>query len=204
MPRRRLLVAAAGAGIAVVAAVVAVTALAGPDDRGRATTAAPGAASLRPLREPVVPARLGGDVAVSRERRAERAFAAAGPSSLVSAARVYRLQRGIDVEGSLQAAVLRPEVAGRGEEVVVDVLASLGGGGFRPARFGAARGYRLTLPDQQLAIWFTPDLRGYVLLVTRRSFTQADEVFAEILATQVGRRLDGPVVPVPDPRQGLS
>ena len=52
-------------------------------------------------------------------------------------------------------------------------------------------------------IWFTPDLRAYQLLVARKGFADADELFTGLLALQQGEDADEPTVPVPDPRRGL-
>lgn len=159
---------------------------------------APGAVPISPP-----PNRIG-DIAVEREARAEAAFARAGRSSLVAQGRVYSLRAGDSVEGSLQTVVLSSELAGRADEVVDEVIRSLGGGGFQPTRFGRSRGYQLTLPEQRLLLWFAPDLRSYQLLVARNSFDRAPAVFAAILAQQQGQSVDDAVVPVPDPRRGLT
>lgn len=201
---RRQMAAAAVAAVVLITGAVALAQRGGGGGRDAPLIQPdPGDVPLGVLPDPLVPDRLG-DVVLQREPKAEAAFAKAGASSLVAAGRVYSVRVGDAVEGSLQAVVLRPDVASRGDEVVDDVLDSLGGGGFAPVRFGRERGFELRLPEQRILLWFTPDLRAYQLFVARASFARAGEVFGGLLAAQRGETVDAVPVPVPDPRRRLG
>lgn len=201
--RRQAAAAAVAAVVAIAGAVTLVQRDTGPRSSMPTVVLPPSEAPVGALPDPLVPDRLG-DVVLQREPKAEAAFTKAGESSLVAAGRVYSVRVGDAVEGSLQAVALRRDVASRGDEVVDDVLDSLGGGGFTPVRFGRERGFELRLPEQRILLWFTPDLRAYQLFVARASFDRAGEVFGALLAAQRGQTVEAVPVPVPDPRRRLG
>lgn len=189
---RWVLPTAAGTVVAVLASVVAVAVT-----RDEPPPAAPVA-----LPNAVAPASVG-DVELVREADAEQAFVRARATSLAGDGRVLSLRQGDVVQGSLQVVGLVAEADTRDRRTRQEVLQGLGRGRFEPGRLGEERVFRIVLPEQRLLLAFDPDGRGYSLMVTRAAFTQADAVFAAVLAFRRGERPGTIVdVPVPDPRRG--
>ncbi len=159
---------------------------------------------------PALPARVAptalGDLRFQPELVAQRAFAAAGDTSLAEDGRVFSIRQGDVVQGSLQVAGLKPEVDVRANKVRQQVLAGLGSGRFTPARIGEERVYRVRLSEQTLLLAFAPNGRSYTLMVTRSAFRDPERVFSALLAYARGEdtpSLQGTTdVPVPDPRRG--
>nr|MDP9102284.1 hypothetical protein [Actinomycetota bacterium] len=153
------------------------------------------------LPDVVAPARVG-DVQLVAEPAAQRAYRR---SALVQDGRVFSLHQGNVVQGSLQVAGFPTGIDTRSARVRQQLLFGLGAGLFTPARLGDERIYRLDRTEQVLLLSFAPDGRSYDLMVARGRFTQADEVFAAILAFRRGAGTAGPLapdVPIPDPRRG--
>ena len=158
------------------------------------------------LPSPAVPDAIG-DITFQREPTAEVPFEEAGEAALVTAGEVYSVRVDGAIEASLQIAAFRPGLQPREEEVRAGILQSLGGGRFEPIRVGDDRIQVLESIEQRLLLWFSPDGRYYELMVARRSFDDAERLFAAILATQRGETvedLDGIIdTVVPDPRRGF-
>jgi hypothetical protein len=152
----------------------------------------------------VAPGRVG-DVELRPEPTVEKAFAEAGPSTILAEGRLLSVRRGDDLEGSLQVAAFKPGITAAEGRVRRAVVKSIGRGQFRLTRIGSLRAYVLDLPEQRFLLWFPPDGRSYDLLVTRSTFDQADRLLTQVVAYQQGRQGaqdERPVVPVPDPRRG--
>ena len=194
--RRRLLPVA---GVLVLALAGGATALG-----LRGGTPAPTGPAL-PVR--VAPTTLG-DLRFQPELAAQRAYAAAGDTSLAEDGRVFSIRQGEVVQGSLQVAGLKPEVDVRANKVRQQVLAGLGSGRFTPTRIGEERVYRVRLSEQTLLLAFAPNGRSYTLMVTRSAFRNPERVFGALLAYARGEdtpSLQGTTdVPVPDPRRGSA
>ncbi|HEX9889649.1 MAG TPA: transglutaminaseTgpA domain-containing protein [Nitriliruptorales bacterium] len=157
-----------------------------------------------PFAEPLTPPELG-EVRFVREPEAEQPFDEAGPEALVGAGRVFSVHVQDDIEASLQVAAFKPGVLERRDDLVDEVLRSLGGRA-EPTRFGERRGYALERGEQRILLWFAPDLTYYELLVARSSYEDADEVFGAVLAFQHGEPVAGLDAPRTqqrhDPRRG--
>ena len=152
----------------------------------------------------VAPAALG-DVRLVPELEAQKAYAAAGSTSLATDGRVFSLRQGDVVQGSLQVAGFVPEVDVRNGRVREEVLKGLGSGRFAPTRIGEERVYRIRLPEQTLLLSFARNGRSFTLMVTRSGFRDPERLFGAVLAYRRGASpsLEGPAdVPVPDPRRG--
>jgi hypothetical protein len=189
---RRWLVLPAAAGLAVAIALVALP-------TGRSDVSATRAAGV-PGR--VAPARVG-EVELRPEPTVEKAFAEAGPSTILAEGRLLSVRRGDDLEGSLQVAAFKPGITAAEGRVRRAVVRSIGRGQFRLTRIGSLRAYVLDLPEQRFLLWFPPDGRTYDLLVTRSTFDQADRLLTQVVAYQQNKTAaDRPDVPVPDPRRG--
>jgi hypothetical protein len=163
----------------------------------------------RPPSGPALPARVApaalGDVRFVPELEAQKAYAAAGSTSLATEGRVFSLRQGDVVQGSLQVAGLVGDVDVRNRRVREQVLEGLGSGKFVPARIGEERVYRIRLPEQTLLLSFADNGRSFTLMVTRAGYRDPERVFAAVLAYRRGQTpsLLGPAdVPVPDPRRG--
>lgn len=158
------------------------------------------------LPSPAVPDAIG-DITFEREPTAEVPFEEGGPDALVTAGQVYSVRRDGAIEASLQLAAFRPGLRQREEDVREGILRSLGGGRFEPNRVGGERIQSVTSVEQRLLLWFSPDGRYYQLMVARRSFTDADRLFAAVLAAQRGEVVDDldAIIDVveTDPRRGF-
>jgi hypothetical protein len=188
--------------VALVLVAVLASAFAVPALRGDGRTPPTGPA----LPERVAPAALG-DVRFVPEPEAQKAYAAAGSTSLATDGRVFSLRQGDIVQGSLQVAGLVSDVDVRNRRVRDQVLKGLGSGKFVPARIGEERVYRIRLPEQTLLLSFAGNGRSFTLLVTRAGYRDPERVFGALLAYRRGQApsLQGPVdVPVPDPRRGSA
>ncbi|HEX9713823.1 MAG TPA: transglutaminaseTgpA domain-containing protein [Actinomycetota bacterium] len=150
----------------------------------------------------LVPERLG-EVAFRREPLAERAYEQAGQSSLVHEGRVWTLRREGAVEAYVQIASFVGGIDALDDEVRDKVLDSIGTGGFELQRLGEERAWIQQLPEQRMLLSFGDDGRSFTLLVARRTFAEADEVFGDLLRYQHGDPT-GARAPVPayDPRRG--
>ena len=179
--------------VTLFAGIVAATTVGGPDG------VRPGAAALPP-----VPGQTN-SVVWQREPKAERAFGRAGRDALVTGGRVYSVRQGTTIQGSLQLAALRADVVDHRDDIQEGVRQSIGAGRFAPTRLGGQRVFSLDLPEQHLLLWFAADGRSYQLLVARRSFRDADALFAALLETQLGQQraaTSDTGVPAPDPIRG--
>lgn len=188
------------AGLLLVA-LVGGLAFAGSRDSDRPASAGP----ALPTR--IAPASLG-NLRFVPELDAQKAYAAAGSTSLAADGRVFSIRQGDIVQGSLQVAGFVPEVDVRSRRVRQQVLAGLGSGRFTPARIGEERVFRIRLPEQTLLLAFGRDGRSYTLMVTRAAFRDAERVFASLLAFGRGEAtpslLGRADVPVPDSRRGAA
>jgi len=188
------------AGLLLVA-VVGGLAFAGSRGADRPVSAGP----ALPTR--IAPATLG-NLRFVPELDAQKAYAAAGSTSLATDGRVFSIRQGDVVQGSLQVAGFVPDVDVRSRRVRQQVLAGLGSGRFTPTRIGEERVFRIRLPEQTLLLAFGRDGRSYSLMVTRAAFRDAERVFASLLAFGRGEAtpsLLGPAdVPVPDSRRGAA
>ena len=158
---------------------------------------------------PALPARVApaalGDVRFVPELEAQKAYAAAGSTSLATDGRVFSLRQGDVVQGSLQVAGFVPDVDVRNGRVREEVLTGLGSGRFAPTRIGEERVYRIRLPEQTLLLSFDRNGRSFTLMVTRAGYRDPERLFGAVLAYRRGATpsLEGPAdVPVPDPRRG--
>ncbi len=154
----------------------------------------------------VAPATLG-DLRFVPELQAQKAYAAAGETSLAIDGRVFSIRQGDVVQGSLQVAGFVPDVDVRNNRVRQQVLDGLGSGRFQPARIGEERVFRVQLPEQTLLLAFARNGRSYTLMVTRAAFPNPERVFGALLAFSRGESpsVVGPAdVPVPDPRRGSA
>lgn len=159
-------------------------------------------AVVRELPARIAPATIG-DIEFRREADAEKAYRRAGNASLVNKGVVYTIRRGSIVEGSLQIAPFKKDVDLEDPQVLDGVLASLGTGRFDLKRVGDERIYVQQLPEQQLLVWFPPDLAYMQLMVARKSFAPASDLFANVLRFRRGETASSTGATVPfDPRRG--
>ena len=158
------------------------------------------------LPDRVVPEAVGA-VRFEREEDAEAAFQEGAARPLATEGLVYSLHQGDVVQGSLQVAKLDPRFDTRSPRVRDQILSGLGDGRLRPARIGEERIFRLDQAEQTLLLSFAPDGQVYYLMAARRDFTEAEQLFASVLAFSRGERtaeLRPAEVPVPDPRRGTQ
>jgi hypothetical protein len=161
---------------------------------------------LQALPDNVAPESLG-DIRFVREEKAEAAFRQGTDRSLAREGKVFSLRQGDVVQGSLQVAALDPKIDTRSPRTRDAVLRGLGDGRFRPTRIGEERVYRLELSELTLLLSFTPNGRGYYLMASRGAYSDADRLFASVLAFTRGERaeqLRPADVPIPDPRRGSA
>lgn len=140
----------------------------------------------------------------TREKSTEQAYSQAGPESLIGSVRVFTVRRDEEVVGALHVAAFKRAVVKRQREARAGVLNGLGGGQFELRRIGEERIYVQRLPELHMFLWFPTRGAYYELLVTRRDFESAGELFNEILAFQRGEGLPDVVVPEFDPRRGFD
>ena len=159
-----------------------------------------------PVAGPALPSRLApatlGSLRLVPEVQAQQAFSHA---ALVEQGRVFSLRDGAVIQGSVQIAGFVPEIDVRNRRVRSQILAGLGSGRFEPVRLGSLRAFRIRRPEQTLLLAFARDGRSYTLMVTRASFTDPEQVFAQLLAYAHGESASTtttPDVPLPDPRRG--
>ena len=146
------------------------------------------------------------DVQFVRETSLEKNYEKAGDVALVDDGRVFSLHQGEDIQGSLQIATFKPGLDEREEELRRGVLESIGGGRFELTRIATERVYVLDLPEQRLLLWFPPGQEYYQLMVARKAFTRADEVFVRLLGYQRTGALDAVDTEQTtelDPRRGI-
>jgi len=153
--------------------------------------------------ETIVPTELG-DIRFQRETSVEDAFGR--ENSLVEVGQVFSIHEGAVVQGSLQVGAFKPGLAEFEREVRDGVVQSIGGGRFRLTRLGGERVFVLEQSEQRLFMWFPAEGSYYELLVARKEFDDADELFLDILAYQKGQ---GPVDPddlveAPDIRRDVN
>jgi len=159
---------------------------------------------------PVLPKRLlpasPGGLVFHREPAAEQqAFTKPGSSVLVSAGEVYSIHAGPQVLGSFQIEQFKPQYSSNNRHVSSGILTQIGGATATPVRLGQLVVSMLTVPGLTVYVYFPPSGRYFELLTATTAFSQADQVFADILAYQTGGQLAAPAVanfqPL-DPRRG--
>lgn len=184
----------------LVACVASVISACGTGDRGRVE-----AASRATLREPVAPEAVG-PYRVTRAEGVEAAFRDSGPDSLVGEGHVYVVEEAGTIQASVQIAEFKPGLDVDVDELHEGIRRSIATGRFERTRIGRERVWALDLPEQRMLLWFSPDGGSYQLMVARRRFDEADQVFRRLVAYQRGETElatdETPVVP-PDPRRGL-
>jgi hypothetical protein len=157
--------------------------------------------------ERLVPEELSG-LRFNREPDAEKPFTDVGSRSLVDTGRVFTIHEGDVIQGSYQVASLKPGLLPRSEDVEQGILTGLGAGRFELIRIGEERVYALDKPEQRFLLWFSANGRYYDLLVARRSFDKADDLFVSLLAYQRGDPVAGLLrprtPPPPDARKGFE
>jgi hypothetical protein len=175
-PRRLALRTAPGAAAVLVLAFALSSCGGGPSaSAGRGTG----------LPKAIVPSESLG-LTFQREEGAEEAYDKVGDVALVSRGLVYSIHQGADIQGSLQVAPFKPDLAGRKREVREGVLKGIATGRFELIRLGSERVYRLRLAEQSIYVWFPPDGRWFELMVARQGFAQAEQLFVNLLAFQRG------------------
>jgi hypothetical protein len=175
---------------------------------GSAACAQPPAGTAAGAR-PALPTHLlppqAGNLVFQQEQAAEAAYAQAGTSALVGAGMVYSIHQDRAILGSVQIAPFKPQYPATRREVREGVLHGIGSGKFTLTRIGTERVNVLNLPEQRILVWFSPDGRYYDLLVARKDFTQADQLFVSIISYQRGGTTTVGQVSGPeplDPRRG--
>lgn len=194
----RLIPRRAGVSAVVVLVAVSATGCAEPVDL-RAVSSA----SVLP--DPAVPDELD-EVRFVREESAETPFEEPGEEALVDRGQVYSVHRDDSIEASLQLAQFKPGLHDRQDDVRDGILQTLGGGQFEPTRLGGQQVSVLETAEQRLFLWFSPDGRYYQLMVARRAFEDAGQLFGAVLAFQRGDDVNGidhDHVADLDPRRGI-
>jgi hypothetical protein len=159
------------------------------------------------LPSPFVPDAALGGIAFRREEDAEAQFESVGDDALVGDSRVYTLHEGDVIQGSLQVGTFKPGLRDWSRQVRQGILGAIGGGNLTLTRLGSERVYTLTMPEQRVLLWFSPDDTYYEAFVTRRAFTAADSLFVSLLAFQRGEAVavdDAVPVPPLDPLRGTG
>lgn len=162
--------------------------------------------SASALPEPAVPDEIDG-VRFVREGSAEVPFEEAGEEALVDRGHVYSVHREDAIEASLQLAQFKPGLHDRQDDVRDGILQSLGGGQFEPTRLGGQQVSVLETAEQRLFLWFSPDGSHYQLMVARRAFEDAGQLFGAVLSFQRGDDVGGidqdERIADLDPRRGI-
>jgi hypothetical protein len=147
------------------------------------------------------------DIRFVRESALEKNFAKAGSVALVNEGRVFSVHQGDDIQGSVQIATFKPGLDDRENELRRGMLHSIGAGRFELTRIANERVYILDLPEQRMLLWLAPNRAYYQLVVSRKAFAQADEMFVRLLAYQRTGSLEridtGQTTPL-DPRRGIA
>lgn len=155
--------------------------------------------------ETIAPAEFQG-FTIQREGSAEESFERVDPEdSLITQGRVFTVRRGGEVLASLQAAEFKPGLGASRREVRQGVLDSLGAGGFELRRVGGEGMYVREGAEQIFYLWFAPSGSYYQLLVARRGFEEAGQMFSSLIREQRGDEeaaFAGVPVQPADPRRG--
>lgn len=130
-----------------------------------------------------VPARIGG-FTTQVEVSADKAFAAAGASSLTARGRVWTLRSGGAVRGALQLGVLKPEYDARDIEVRRGVRSNIERGTYRWFKVRTQWVGVQELPELRLYLWFPPRGDLYELLQLQPDVPNQRSLLARIVSYQ--------------------
>jgi hypothetical protein len=143
-----------------------------------------------------------GQYALRESATAERAFAQAGRSSLVTDGRVWTVVAPDGtVKGSLQAAAFKTSLRSRLHDVQRGIRKSIGTGNFALTRLGERAVYLSNQSEEQLLLYFPPTGGYYELLDVRNDFSDAQRLMVALLDYQQGVQ-SRPLPAELDPRRG--
>jgi hypothetical protein len=111
-------------------------------------------------------------------------------TALVSSGRVFTVERGHVVQGTVQVAVFKPNVDAGDAGVRAQVESSFGGS-FITDRVGIFRVRRLERPDLRIFVWFPPERDVMVTMAFRASFTDTDRLVHALLYWEHGMPSEG-------------
>jgi hypothetical protein len=175
LPRfRRRARAAAAAGALMVASSCAGGPSQAPEE------------SLR-LPERIVPESID-NLTFTREPDLEAKYAEAGDDAMVSGGQVFAIRGPDSIEGTLQVAVFKPDADVRLRHLQEELETGLGAAKGVTKHLGLARVRVLTLPEQQLYLWFPGDRNVMELFVIRKTYKDADALVEQVIAHQRGLR----------------
>lgn len=155
----------------------------------------------------IAPPRIG-SLTFAREPRLEAAYGKLPSNALIDAGQALTVREGGAVKGSLQVARFKTELLRTKQDIDElrnGVITGLGTGRFEIERVGSIIMLTQSQPEQDLLLWFPPDTAYFELMVASKQFTDAREVFAQILLAQRGiapGAAASSVVQEPDPRRG--
>lgn len=133
---------------------------------------------------PLVPAHVGA-LAVTPEPALETNYARAKSDAMVKGGRVFTIRTSDDtIQGSVQVALFKPGADLRNRGLQREVEDGLGSGVTVTRHFGIVQYRALTLPEQQIYLWFPPDHNVMELFVMRKSFAESEQVVESIVAYQ--------------------
>ena len=181
LPRRRLAAAAS--------AILAVLTL------GGCAPQPPQAQSPIRFPNPLLPATVL-DFALEHQTSLEGEYAKPGKAALVSRGKVFTVRSGEAIQGSVQIALLKPDVDGRDWKVRRNIERGLGPSeGYRTIRYGTARVRAIELAEQRIFLWFPPDVNVMELFIMRKNFAEAEQVVLELIRYQRSAEVGQPGPP---------
>ena len=155
----------------------------------------PSHAPAESLRLParIVPASID-NLTFTSEPDLESKYAEAGDDAMVSGGKVFAIRGADSIEGTLQVAVFKPHVDLRERRLQEEIESGLGAARGVTRHLGLARVRVLTLPEQQLYLWFPGDRNVMELFVLRKTYKRADALVEQVIAHQRGlhRTLEDP------------
>ena len=114
---------------------------------------------------------------------------------MVQSGRVYTVRAGDVIQGSVQVALFKDAFDLRDEGLRRDVEDGLDAGVVATQHIGIVRLRSLTLPEQQIFVWFPPGHNVMELFVMRKTFRDAQQVVNSIIQHQRGLPTARPVTP---------
>lgn len=131
----------------------------------------------------LVPPTLEGDLTLSEYMPARRAFAQAGPASLVADGRVWAIRRGETLVGTLQVSAVKHDVSlakASDRQAILDGVMS--GTSYQTLDVGNLKVIASTAADRSVYLWFGPNL--FEVLQIKASKVDPDSVAGDMIAFQ--------------------
>jgi hypothetical protein len=134
----------------------------------------------------VVPARVAGYEIRDEPKLAANYGKAKASDAMVATGRVFTVRADDVIQGSVQVALFKPNADLQNKGLRQDVEDGLNAGSVETHHLGLIRVRALTLPEQNMYLWFPPDHNVMELFIMRKSFREAESVVDSIIEYQRG------------------